>query len=65
MKDIVLNHPLQNNPDPFKVAVVNDRKITRDKIFSILFNRKEVKVFKGVYTKRVIQPDLSTLPYGY
>ena len=65
MKEIVLNHPIQNNPDPVKIPVVNARKINRDKKRNIIFNRKEVKLFKAVYTKRVVQANLSTLPYGF
>ena len=65
MKDIVLNNPLQDNPNPIQVPVVNERKINRDKKNTILFNRKEVKMFKAVYTKRIVQADLSTLPYGF
>ena len=65
MKDMVSNQQIQNNDNLKKVAIVNDRKINRDKKNNIIFNRREVKMFKVVYTKRVVLPDLSTLPYGY
>ena len=47
------------------VYTVNDSKITRDKYSSVIYNRREVKGFRQVYTKRSVQPDLTTLPYGY
>jgi len=65
MKEMVSKQEIQNNPNLMKVAIVNERKINRDKKRNILFNRREVKMFKAVYTKRVVQANLSTLPYGY
>ncbi|MES9882603.1 MAG: DNA polymerase [Sedimenticola sp.] len=47
------------------VTLVNTRKICRDKTNNIVFNREEKKTYSIVYTKRVIQPDLDTLPYGF
>ncbi|XP_053383484.1 uncharacterized protein LOC123561229 [Mercenaria mercenaria] len=47
------------------VDVCNDRKICRDKKSSILYNRKEVKRYKMVFTKRVIGNYYNTFPYGY
>jgi hypothetical protein len=65
MKDVVLGQNIQVDNDGITVPIVNETKINRDKNRSVLYNRKEVKMFKAVYTKRVIQDDLSTLPYGY
>jgi hypothetical protein len=65
MKELVLNKPVQGNEDPTKIPIINPRKISRDKKRNVLYNRHETKLFKAVYTKRVIQPDLSTLPYGF
>jgi hypothetical protein len=48
-----------------KITTVNLAKITRHKHKAILYNRKEQKDYGMVYTKRVIQDDLTTLPYGY
>lgn len=43
----------------------NPRKICREKIHSELYSREEIKEYSCVYTKRVVQSDLTTLPYGY
>ena len=47
------------------IDLVNPNKITRDKYTQQIVNKKEVKRYKKVYTKRRILPDLTTLPYGY
>jgi len=65
MKDMVFQQNIQRDNDFIKVPITNASKINRDKKRSAIYNREESKMFKAVYTKRVIQPDLSTLPYGY
>ena len=60
MKDMV------NAPEHIdEVNIVNPTKICRDSRKSVLYNRRQSKKYKIVYTKRTIQPDLDTLPYGY
>ena len=44
---------------------VNPSKICRDKLHSEIYSQEEVKKYQAVYTKRVIQTDLSTVPYGF
>ena len=65
MKDMVLKQNIQCDNNLIKIPIVNETKINRDKKKNVIYNRKEIKMFRAVYTKRVIQPDLSTLPYGY
>lgn len=49
-----------------RISIVNARKISRLKKERIIYNRKETKDYKIVYSKRVIQKDSQdTLPYGY
>ena len=61
MKDMV-NDPSRE----LSVAICEQRKICRDKFKAKLFNRRQIKHFKMIFTKRVIQGDgISTLPYGY
>ena len=62
---MVVNQQLQGNPNLKKVATVNDRQITRDKFNNKIYNTKMVKNFSVSYTKRLIMPDLTTLPFGY
>ena len=61
IKDIV------TGPKPVnQVTIMNSRKICREKRKRKLYNREERKVYKMVYTKRVIDPHtLDTFPYGY
>ena len=47
------------------ITTCNPSKITRHSDKFIVYNRKEFKKYRMVYTKRVILPDLNTLPYGY
>lgn len=55
---------LVRTPDGATLTVVNSHKITRTLTESIV-SREEKKDFRVVYTKRVIQDDFTTLPYGY
>ena len=65
IKDMVVNQQLQDNPNLRKVATVNERQITRDKFRNKIYNTKLVKNYSVSYTKRVIMPDLTTVPFGY
>ena len=47
------------------VDIVNEKKICRNKKTSILYNRKETKCYRMVFTKRVINHNYNTFPYGY
>ena len=44
---------------------VENNKILRDKAKRVLYNKVGKKKYRMVYTKRVIQPNFDTLPYGY
>ena len=47
------------------ITIVNPTSICRDKIKNIVYNKSEVKKYAMVYTKRKLNDDLTTLPYGY
>ena len=57
--DMVINDSDQ------KRVLFNENKIVRDKGENIIYNRPEEKVYRMVYTKRVILENYDTVPYGY
>ena len=61
VKHLVVNY----NTDPNAHVDIQNDNIVRDKLQHKLYNRHEIKKYKMVYTKRVIQPDFNTLPYGF
>ena len=60
MKKMVLS---ANPADP--IVTKNPRKICRNKVKRIVYNREEKRKYRIVYTKRVVGGDLNTFPYGY
>lgn len=62
MKDAMFN---RNEPDVGNYHTKNPNKICREKIQSEIYSQEEVKQYSAVYTKRVVQTNLTTLPYGY
>ena len=65
MRDMVLSQNIQG-PDPLKTVItVNDKKIKRKKFESKLYNSKEIKKYSAVFNKRIILPNLKTVPFGY
>ena len=56
---------LVEKQDGSTITVHNPHKITRDNTERVIVSQPQDKQYKFVYDKRVIQPDLDTLPYGY
>ena len=65
MRDMVLSQKIQRNPDLKTVVTINNKKIRRNKYQCKIYNAKEVKRYRAVYNKRIIMPDLTTVPFGY
>ena len=51
--------------DNLQVTTVTPSKIFRNAKTNSIYDQEEKKQYKVVYTKRVIQDDYHTLPYGY
>ena len=47
------------------ISLKNPSEITRHKNKAIIYNKPLSKSYQVVYTKRVVQDDFTTLPYGY
>ena len=56
---------LVEKQDGSAITVHNPHKITRDTAERVIVSQPQDEQYKIVYDKRVIQPDLDTLPYGY
>ena len=61
--DTILKLLLENQDQ--SIQFVEKDQIRRDLKTARLYNKDVAKSFQVVCTKRVIQPDLTTLPYGY
>lgn len=56
---------LHEEEEKKKIPLRNPTKICRDVKKRTVFNKEEVKLYSMVYDKRVVQPDFTTLPYGF
>ena len=56
---------LVEKQDGSTITVHNPHKITRDKSERVILSQPQDRQYKVVYNKRVIQPDLDMLLYGY
>jgi hypothetical protein len=65
IKDMVVNQQIQGNPQLKTVVTVNNNQITRNKFRNIIYNTRLVKKYRACYTKRIILPNLTTVPFGY
>ena len=54
-----------NNKDEQIEESISQNNIIRSKKNWKLMTRNSEKIFKMVYDKRIILPDLSTIPYGF
>jgi hypothetical protein len=65
MRDMVLSQKIQGEEPLKTVITVNDKKIRRKKFESKVYNTKEIKKYRAVFNKRIISPNLTTVPFGY
>ena len=59
MLDLVSSSPSE------EIDVITPHKIVRDQKTKAILSKREVKKYRFVYDKRVIQENFDTLPYGY
>ena len=59
MKDVMFNQ----DDSQMNYLTVYPSKICGDKLRIEIYSQEEVKKYQAVYTKTVIQTDLSTVPY--
>jgi len=69
MKELVMNKALKDIegeavPESDQCVVLSEKRITRTKDHTVVTQTQQ-KTWRVVYDKRQIQPDLSTLPWGY
>ena len=60
VKELIIGESERN-----EITITNPSKICRDARKRKLYNRREEKRYKMVYTKRRLVPDMTTLPYGF